>query len=199
MKVTLTCHIKHLDTSIHPSFWLLFTFCNFYCPHSSSAYSGHSSSNFMRCIMRCFLKKERYALSISWSFPFNSFIKKRKKRNGNQLSRRLQINCFCDPEKQSESSVPRLLNGSVCKTDSHTWLWTMKAACPWRLAGGMPTYSGTFHFIFAGETGRVLVSVHSLETMSVSVWLLILPMLNLWISLLDDTAPSGLVIVPPNK
>jgi len=71
--------------------------------------------------MGYFLKKERYALSISCSFSFNSFIKKRKKeRNGNQLSRRLQINCFCDPEKQSESSVPRLLNGSVCKTDSHT-------------------------------------------------------------------------------
>ncbi len=33
-----------------------------------------------------------------------------------------------------------------------TWLWRMKAVCPWRRAGGIPTYRGTFHFLLAGET-----------------------------------------------
>lgn len=58
----------------------------------------------------------------------------------------------CQPEKKNVFYIIRHDNNKQSLKYLLTWLWRTKAVCPWRRAGGIPTYRGTFHFILAGET-----------------------------------------------
>lgn len=135
--------------------------------------------------------------SISWSFSFNSFIFKKAEPFRLIV---ISVSRVC-PDfwmavyvKQTPSNTHTLTymtmddESRVSMTSGgrdadiqrdlpfHLCWWNRKSV-------SVCSFTGNYYVFFFGF----------------SVLLLILPMLNLWISLLDDTAPSGLVIVPPNK